>query len=128
MPAREGLPEHHAHGPHVRRGGRLLAGEPLGGDVGEGSGHVALRGQRLGLAHPGEAEVEQAGRDALPLGEEHVGRLDVAVQDPLGVRVRQRLADLRARLDRVPVVQRPGAQGLAHRAARHELVRDVDVA
>ena len=62
-------------------GGRLLAREPLGGDVRERSGHVALLGQRLGLGHPRKAEVEDAHGDPVAVGEQDVRRLDVPVQD-----------------------------------------------
>ena len=57
--------------------------------------------------------------------DEHVGRLHVAVHDPVPVRVRQRVEHLRRDLDGVTVGQLPGAEELAQRAARHVLVGDV---
>ncbi len=77
--------------------------------------------------HQREAEVEDARGDLRAVGEEDVRRLDVAVEDPGRVRVREPLADLRARLDRVVVVQLPRAHCLAERLAGDVLVRDVDV-
>ena len=60
--------------------------------------------------------------------DEHVRRLDVAVDDPEAVGVRERVEDLRRRLDRVPVADLAAAERLAQRAALHVLVGDVDVA
>ena len=62
------------------------------------------------------------------VGEQDVRRLDVAVEDPRAMRVREPFADLGAALDRSVVVQLPGAQRLAERASGDELVGDVDVA
>ena len=78
--------------------------------------------------HLREAEVEDACRDLRTVGEEDVRRLHVTVEDPRRVRVRQPVADLRARLDRGRVVQLVRAQRLAEGLAGNELVRDVDVA
>ena len=127
MPSGERLPEHHADRPDVRGRRRLVAREPLRRDVRERPGDVSLRGQRLGLGHAREPEVEEPHRDAVAVGEQDVRRLHVAVEDPGGVRVREAVADLRARLDRRVVRQLARAERLAERAARHELVRDVDV-
>ena len=91
-------------------------------------GHVARLGQRLGVGHLREPEVEHARRDALAVGEEDVRRLDVAVEDPGRMRVREAVADLRAGLDRRVVRQLPVAQRLAEGVAGDELVGDVDVA
>ena len=86
-------------------------------------------GQRLGLGHhAGEPEVEHARRHALAVGKQHVRRLDVAVEDSGRVGVGEAVADLRARLDRRLVRETAFAQRLAERAARHELVGDVDMA
>ena len=60
--------------------------------------------------------------------DEHVRRLHVAVDDPEPVRVRERVEDLRRRLDGVAVAELAGAQRLAQRAALDVLVGDVDVA
>ena len=61
------------------------------------------------------------------LCQQDVRRLHVAVHDPAPVRMRERLRDLRGDLDRGCVVQLAGAHRLAHRAARHILVGDVDM-
>ena len=117
--------------PTAQTSAASLASSPAsrsGRDVRERPGHVALRGQRLRLGHPREPEVEEPDRDAVAVGEQHVRRLHVAVEDPGGVGVREPVADLRAGLDRRGVVQLSGAERLAERAARHELVGDVDVA
>ena len=69
------------------------AGSPRsrsGRDVGERAGDVAVRGEALLLVHQREPEVEQLDRDAGAVLEQDVGRLDVAVDDPVGVRVRER--------------------------------------
>ena len=60
VPAGKRLPEDDTDRPDVGRTGCLLAGEPLGGDVGERPGHVADGGERVGVLELGEAEVEQA--------------------------------------------------------------------
>ena len=127
MAAGERLPQHHSDCPHVGSRRRLASGEPLGGDVRQRSRHVAGLGQRLGVGHLREPEVEDARRYAIAVGEEDVRRLDVAVEDPGGMRVGQAVAHLRARLDRSLVLQLPGPQRLAVGAAGDEFVRDVDV-
>ena len=99
-----------------------------GWHVGQRSGHVAGCGQRLLLGELGQPEVEQPDRELLALGEQNVRRLDVAVDDPARVRVRERLEDLRAGLDRVGVVQLARSQRLAQRLSGDVLVGDVDVA
>ena len=125
--AGERLPEQDPDGPDVARGAGLLAAQALGGDVGERAGDVADGRQRLGLVELGEPEVEQAHRDPVVLGEEHVRRLDVAVDDPAAVRMREPVEDLRRGLHRLPVAQLAAAHRLAQRAAADVLVRDVDV-
>src|SRR5207302_3437652 len=59
--------------------------------------------------------------------EQDVRRLHVAMQDPRRVRVREAVADLRARLDRGAVVELAGAHRLAEGLPRNELVGDVHV-
>ncbi len=127
MPSRERLPEHHADRPDVGRRRRLAAGEPLGRDVRERSRHVSRLGECLGVGHLREPEVEHARRDMVVVGQEDVRGLDVAMQDPGRMCMRKAVAHLRAGLDRVVVGQLSGAQRLAVRLARDELVRDVDV-
>ena len=110
MLAGQRLPEEHADPPHVGGGRGRQPLQALGRDVGERAGDVAERGQRVELGHLGEAEVEQPHVDLVRLrvevlGEEDVRRLDVAVDDPLAVGVRERLRDLRGDLDRRRVVE-----------------------
>ena len=94
MPAGERLPEQDADGPDVSRWLAGLAAQALRGDVGERSGHVAGSCQRLLLRQLGEAEVEQAHRHLLALGDEDVRGLHVAVDDPPRVRVCEGLEHL----------------------------------
>ena len=128
MPARERLPEHHADRPDVGCLRRLFAEQTLRRDVGERAGNVPDRGQRVELLHLGEPEVDQADVDAVALGEQHVRRLHVTVDDPAAVRVRQRLEQLGGGLDCVLVAELAGRDRLAQRAAGDVLVGDVDVA
>ena len=89
---------------------------------------VADRGQRVELGHLREPEVEQPDVDRRRrLGEQHVRRLHVAVDDPAPVRVRERLEHLRRDLDGGAVVDLAGGERLAHRLPGHVLVGDVDV-
>ncbi len=122
------LPEHHADRPHVGGLGGLLPCEPLGRDVGERPRHVSLRGERLRLLDLRQAEVEHTHGNRLPLREQHVGGLDVSVDDAARVRVREGLEHLSGRLDRSGVVELAAAERLAERASRHVLVGDVHVA
>ena len=128
MPPGERLPEHHADRPDVGRAGGVVAREALGRDVRERPGHVALRGERLGLGHAGEPEVEEPGASPSPSASRTFEGLTSRWRIPARVRMREALADLCAGLDRVGVVELAGAQRLAERAARDELVGDVDVA
>ena len=57
-------------------------------------GHVALGGQGLGLLDLGEAEVEHRRGDLAALRQQHVRRLDVTVDDPAPVSVREGLENL----------------------------------
>ena len=118
MAAGERLPEHDADRPDIGAGGRRLAGEPLGRDVGQGARDVADRGQRVELVHLGEPEVEQAHVDRVALAEQDVRRLDVAVDDAAAVRVRERVQHLCGRLDRLGVVELAGGERLAQGPAR----------
>ena len=127
--AGERLPEQDPDAPDVAGGAGFLAAEALGRDVGERAGHVADGGQRLRLVELGETEVEQADGDArVVVGEQDVRRLDVAVDDPAAVRVRETVEDLRRRLDRLAVAQLAGAHRVPERPAADVLVGDVDVA
>ncbi len=128
MPAGESLPEDDADGPDVGGGGRLVAVEALGRDVGERPGHVSDRRQRVELGHLCEPEVEQADVDLVRFAEQDVRRLHVAVDDAAAVGVRERVQQLRGGLDGLAVPELAGGERLAERAAGHVLVGDVDVA
>ena len=127
MLAGERFPEDDAEPPHVGGRCRGQSLQPLRRDVRERSRDVAERGQRVELGHLRQPEVEEPHVDVRRLGEQHVRRLDVAVDDPAAVRVRERVGDLAAHLERGAVVELSGAERLAHRASRHVLVGDVDV-
>ncbi len=126
--SRECLPEDDADAPHIGGGGGRLSGQALGGDIGQGPRNVADGGERVELGHLGQAEVEKAHVDPVPLREQHVGRLDVAMDDPLPVGMRQGVEHLGGRLDRFVVVQLAGVESVAQRPSRHVLVCDVDMA
>src|SRR5207302_8225690 len=63
----------------------------------------------------------------LAVREEDVGRLDVAVDDPARLRVRETLEHLRPGLDGVAVTQLTGPERVAKRPPGCVLVRHVDV-
>ena len=127
MVAGERLPENNSHGPDVRTERRFLAGEPLRRDVCERAGDVSCRGQRLCLGELGEAEVQELHRDLRGVGDEDVRRLYVAMDDPVTVRVREPIEDLRRDLEHGGVVQLPCPEPIAQRPSGHVLVGDVDV-
>ena len=110
MAARECLPEHHADRPDVGGLGGERAGKAFRRDVGERSGNVALGGQGLGLLDLGEAEVEDLRVNPAALCQQDVRRLDVTVDDPAPVSVRERLEDLGRSLDRRRVVELAASQ------------------
>ena len=107
---------------------RVAAGEALGGDVRERSGNVADRRQRVGAVELREPEVEEADRELVPILDEDVRGLHVAVDDPGAMRVRERVEHLRGDLHGVLDRTAPRADRLAQRASGDVLVRDVDVA
>ena len=84
--------EHHGGGPrvHVGGGGGVVAVEDLRGEVARGAEQPAGRGEPRVLGQPGEPEVDEDRRAAL---EQHVGRLDVAVQHADGVHRDHRLGE-----------------------------------
>ena len=89
----------------------------LGRHVGEGADDVAGRGQRRAVGEAGDAEVHQLRPRLAVLGDEHVLRLDVAVDDRARVGMVERLAEIGADLAdlavaEVAVAVEPG-QGLA---------------
>ncbi len=113
--AGQSLPQHHADGPDVASLGRLLAGEPLGGDVGKGSRHVADRRERVGLVELREPEVEELHGDRRALFDHDVRRLHVTVDDPLAMRVGQGVEHL-GRTPRPPRGRRATRHGAARAA------------
>ena len=127
MASCECLPEHHADRPDVGGLGGERAGKAFRRDVGERSGNVALGGQGLGLLDLGEAEVEHLRVNPAALCQQDVRRLDVTVDDPAPVSVRQGLEDLGRSLDRGRVVELAASQRFAEGATRDVLVGDVDV-
>ncbi len=93
---------------------------------------VRVSASRVGaLDDPRDAEVGQL-RDRAAgvrrIRHEHVRRLHVAVDDPLRVGVRERLAERDPDLGDVAVRQLAGAQQLRHRPAAHELGHEVGAA
>ena len=127
MAACERLPQQHAGRPDVGRRSGRLAREALRGDVRERPRNVAGGGERLLLADERQAEVEDADVDVRAVGEEDVGRLHVAVDDPAAVRVGEAVEDLSGRLDRRLVVQLAALEGVTERSSGDVLVGDVDV-
>ena len=127
MVSRQRFPEEHADRPHIRGRPGFLSMEALRRDVGERPGYVADGRERVRVRHQGQAEVEETHRDALLLGEQHVRRLHVAMDDPARVREREALEHLGSRLDRAFVPELMCAQRLPKRLARDVLVRDIEV-
>ena len=82
---------------------RSVALESLGRHVGERSGeHTLARYARIGLG-PGQAEVDE---DRHPVVEDHVGRLDVAMDHTGAMRGGERASDLSADLRPLPRSER----------------------
>ena len=128
MPVGERLPQEDTDRPDVALGRRVAACEPLGRDVGERSGHVPDRGERVGAVELREPEVEKADGELVAVLDEDVGGLHVTVDDPRAMSVRQRVEHLRRDLHGIAIRQRAGADRLAQRPSGHVLVGDVDVA
>ncbi len=91
--------------PQVGGRSRLVAPGPLGGDVGRGADEHARGGDGRVALDLGDAEVRQD--DTAVLGDQHVGRLHVPVQDALTVRGAQHVEDGEADLRRAPRRQGP---------------------
>ena len=121
------LPEQDTGRPHVGGRVRRVAREPFRRDVRERSRHVTRGGERLLLADERQAEVEDAYRDVRAVDEQHVGRLDVAVDDAACVRMREALENLGCRLDGGGVIELAAFERMTERATGNVLVRDVDV-
>ncbi len=127
MAVRERLPEHDPDRPDVGRGLGRLPGEPFRRDVRKRARNVAGGGERLLLRDECEPEVEEADGDPRPVGEQHVGRLHVAMKNPAVVRMREPLEHLRGGLDRPLVVELPVVEGVTEGAPRDVFVGDVHV-
>ena len=122
------LVKHHAGGKHIAALVDLAAGGLLGRHVGGRSHQGPGYGQGRLAARLCQAEIGDF-RDSL-LGDENVARLDVTVDDPLGVGVVQALEDLGDNGDRDRERQHLGlGDEVLERLAVHELHRDkVDLA
>ncbi len=90
-------------------GGRAaaLAAQPFGSDVAGRADEQARLGDRGQILQPGDAEVGQ--HHPAVVGQEHVGRLHVAVLDAVGVRGGQRVQHPQP--ERRHPLRRPGALG-----------------
>ena len=102
----EGLVENQGQRIEIRRDTGLAARRLLGRHVGQRPDHVAGHGQRVAADHASHAEVGQLGdlgRSGRPLGDEHVGGLDVTMDDSLVVGVCKRIAEGDPDLDDVPI-------------------------
>ena len=102
-------------------------GQPLGlfgCHVRGGADHVPGHRQRVAAEHTGDAEVGQPGHAGLargPVGNEHVRRLDVAMDHAVGVGMRQRVAQRDPDLDHVAVGQAPLGEEPVERRPLDEL-------
>ncbi len=127
MVAGEQLEEQDAEGVDVGGGRDRAAGDLLGRGVLRRQRDTALTGQhrhRFVVAEQlGDAEVEQL--DLAAGGDEHVRRLQVAVDDQVGVGVRDRRLDVQeqadARLDAEPLVVAVAIDVLAVDVLQHQV-------
>ena len=92
------------------------AGEPLRRHVAQGPQQVAGVGQRLGVGRV-MRQAEVGDPDDAPLVQQDVRRLDVAVDDPLAVRVGEGLSGLEADPRHLAEVDRGACAGLVRRPA-----------
>ena len=100
----------------------LAALELLGRHVGGGAQHRAAAGDARAVGRRRDAEVDEL-RDRV-VAQQHVGRLDVAVDHPVGVRVVERSAELARHARHPPRAQRAVAQRGRERLTGHVLHDD----
>ena len=145
MPARRHLVEHDAEGEEIRAGIQILTPCLLGGHVGHRpqrrtgtgqqlfldprrhlrAGHVSCPCAALWL-HLCQSEVEDLGLPAL--GDEDVRRLDVAVDDPLGVGGVQGVGKLDSQLEQLLRLEGLSSDAVLERLALQELHGDEGLA
>ena len=126
------LVENDAKGEQVRSGVERFTAGLLGGHVGDGPDHATgVRDEicRLGLdvfggrvLDPGDAEVENLRIAAM--GHEDVGRLDIAVDDALGVRGFKRIGELHTEAERVIEPERAAHEQVAEHVPLEQLHHD----
>ena len=85
--------------------------EAFRGGIAEGAGHLAGTGEVVLIEVLGQAEVGDPYRAVVV--EQQVGRLDVAVQDALGVGVGEGLGRLRAKAGDMAIIRRARSRGKA---------------
>ena len=100
-----------------------VSGPELASTVGRAAMRLADERPASGRVHLGEAEVEQL--DAR-LGEHHVARLEVAMDDPLAMGAAERVGDLDAVAQELIGGQRSAAQALRQRLA-FEVLHDQEL-
>ena len=128
MPVGERLPQEDSDRPDVALGRRVTAGEPLRGDVGQGSRHVPDRRERVGAVELRESEVEKADGELVAVLDEDVGGLYVTVDDPRAMSVCQRVEHLRRDRHGIAIGERARANRLPQSPPGHVLVGDVHMA
>ncbi len=107
-----------------------LGQEPLGRHVLDRADRRPGRGHSGAVDRAGDPEVDEVdevGRTAAT-GAQHVGRLDVAVHQPVGVRGVQRGGDLLYDVDGCLRVERPTAQDGAQVGTLHQTHVDEELA
>ena len=114
--AREHLEEQRPHGVDVRRHGRRAPRPLLGRHVRSGADRTRRRGAGE-VTEVGRAEVREARRPRAV--EQHVGRLDVAMEDAEPMGLPRRGEHGRCDLDRARGRQSLGAEPIGERAAGH---------